>query len=113
MSNLVDKQKLLDYLRDLGDHPISPINLSKVVESCEFDFHPVPRGFPAKNLSAIDVAQIRPVCLGAATGKACPSVAACGFVSGKEELPCTVLRTTLACQCMSITKGEKILWSPG
>jgi len=114
MGNLVDKTKLLSFL---SDYQASSKDLLLALESGELDFHPKPRITPASALNTIDpalntldIAQIRPVCFGVATGKACPEVATCKFILRLEKLPCPLILNTLSFRAVSITDGSETIW---
>jgi len=110
MSNLVDKALLLKaFERSTGINPISL--LREEILSGNLDFHPVPRNAIETPHKTIDVAQIRPICLGAASGKACPKLSVCKFAAGTANLPCNTILVTLGARGKSITDGEIVIWS--
>lgn len=114
MSNLVDKEKLLMGLGSLAkqqhtDYGAEMVRqfISKVIEGA-FDFKPTePR---SKSSPELHIDQIRRVCFGAVTGKACPNHIHCDFVKGLSERPCdSVLRPLIEQKFTLIGTKDSIL----
>ena len=112
MSNLIDKEKLLKGLLGLlsSEPTMETVRLvdkfSSQVISGEFDFKPAESSKPSGQ-GCISIDQIRRVCIGAATGRACPQYRICGFVQLNTEVPCeSVLKTLgkriLKSECVKI-----------
>jgi hypothetical protein len=94
VSNLADKGKLLLRVDLLISHqPTSygselATKLKIEIEAGDFDFKPAESTIGRPKSLGIHVNQIRGVCFGAVTGKACPKYNTCDFTQGRTETPC-------------------------
>lgn len=104
MSNLIDKQKLLNYLSKNWGSP----SLVDAIESGDLDFHPQ-TGLPTGHLQ-IDSNKIKSVCMGIITGKACEELQKCGFIQDLNPLPCERILDSLSSKSLSITSMGRIIW---
>ena len=94
MSNLVDKVKLLSGLdRLISRQPTNRgaelvTQLKVEIEGGDFDFKLPESTIGKPRHLEIHANQIRGVCFGAVTGKACPKYNSCDFTQGRTETPC-------------------------
>lgn len=113
MSNLVDKEKLLEAFSD-GLSPELLVIKKRILDG-ELDFHPAPRTFPgiqANRQEEIDVSVLRKTCMGAVMGKACIKARTCPFPAGEDLLPCQELLAALRSKGALIKSGGITIWDP-